>query len=315
MPCFAPLKGYWSRELGPNGKRKVVFNVSDGFADRPVSVPCGQCVGCRLERSRQWAVRCVHEAACHDDNCFITLTYNDSHLPSDEGLHVDHFQRFMKRLRKKYGKVRFFHCGEYGDKGGRPHYHACLFGFDFPDRKLWQVRDGVRLYTSEMLEKLWSDEKGEPIGFCTVGDVTFQSAAYVARYIVKKVTGKNAEVELGPFGLKFYQRVDLETGEVLDLRPEYVTMSRRPGIGKTWLEKFKTDVYPRDYMVMNGAKMRPPRYYDNQFEIDCPTIMQQLKADRVRSSIKYVDNNTPERLNVREAVQLAKLNFLKRNVE
>ena len=112
MPCYHPLLGYRSRSLTEKGKRAVVFNPRDGYVDQPVQLPCGQCIGCRLERSRVWAVRCVHEASLHSDNCFITLTYDNSHLPSDGSLHKDHFQKFMKRLRKSVGKVRFFHCDE-----------------------------------------------------------------------------------------------------------------------------------------------------------------------------------------------------------
>ena len=121
MACYTPLKGYRSTELTKNGKRKIVFNRNHGFADLPVTVPCGQCIGCRLERSRQWAIRCTHEASLWEKNCFITLTYNDENLPKDGSLDVTHFQKFMKRLRKKHGAgIRFYHCGEYGDKFGFP---------------------------------------------------------------------------------------------------------------------------------------------------------------------------------------------------
>ena len=151
-------------------------------------VPCGQCIGCRLERSRQWAIRCVHEASLHTDNCFITLTYSPDCLPSDGSLNHDDFQKFFKRLRKHIApkKIRYYMCGEYGEdlqqpsKLGRPHFHACLFGLDFDDKQLYIVRDDVKLYTSATLEKIWGK------GFVTIGDVTFESAAYVARYIAKK---------------------------------------------------------------------------------------------------------------------------------
>ena len=159
-------------------------------------------------------MRCHHEASLYQDNCFITLTYSDEHLPSDKSLHVDHFQKFMKRLRKRFGEgVRYYHCGEYGEKYMRPHYHACLFNFDFPDKKIWKENNGNRLYISESLSELW------PFGFVTIGDVTFESAAYVARYIMKKVNGDLAE--------SHYERVDWDTGEVYHLKPEYTTMSRR----------------------------------------------------------------------------------------
>ena len=236
MPCYSPLQAWRSRQTNPSGKRGMVFSPEKALApDDPMDIACGQCIGCRLERSRQWAVRCVHEASLYEDNCFITLTFDDENLNKRENplsVDVSDFQKFMKRLRKKYGKgIRFFHCGEYGDLYGRPHYHACLFNHDFDDRRLYSVRDDVRLYTSESLQELW------PFGFSSVGDVTFDSAAYVARYIMKKINGENA--------WHHYSEIDFDTGEIINQRkPEYTTMSRRPGIGKGWYEKFKNDLYP-----------------------------------------------------------------------
>lgn len=189
MPCYSPLDAW--RPDPSTGSKKLIFVYHPARCAGPtpdLQVPCGQCVGCRLERSRQWAVRCVHEASLYTDNCFVTLTYNDDFLPEDRSLHYRHFQLFMKRLRKRHGDgVRFYMCGEYGEKQGRPHYHACLFNFRFSDMRLWQERNGVKLYRSAELERLW------PFGFCSVGEVTFESAAYVARYIMKKVTGDAAE--------------------------------------------------------------------------------------------------------------------------
>lgn len=303
MACFHPMTGYRARERNPaTGKRRIVFNSRDGFIDQPVTIPCGQCVGCRLERSRQWAIRCVHEASLHERNCFITLTYDNAHLPKSGSLELDAFQKFMKRLRKRFGDgIRFFHCGEYGEKFKRPHYHACLFNFDFEDRELWKQRDGVNLYISESLSELW------PFGFSTIGDVTFESAAYVARYIMKKVTGDKAVehyAELGSFGEILAER-----------RPEYVTMSRRPGIGKPWLEKFRSDVYPSDFVLMNGKKMRPPKYYDSIFELEDPEMCAKVKARRKSKAEEHSENNTPDRLAVREEIQLRKANQLVRGYE
>lgn len=188
MPCYSPLEA-WRPDPVTNDKR-LIFRYHPARCSSPspdLYVPCGQCLGCRLERSRQWAVRCMHEASLYDRNCFITLTYDDDNLPADRSLHYSHFQLFMKRLRKAHGDgIRFYMCGEYGEKKGRPHYHACLFNFNFDDLTLWQERRGTKLYRSKSLERLW------PYGFSTVGGVTFQSAAYVARYIMKKVTGDRA---------------------------------------------------------------------------------------------------------------------------
>lgn len=298
------MKGYRAAEVNPEtGKRSIVFSPREGYSDLPLTIACGQCIGCRLERSRRWAIRCVHEASLHEKNCFITLTYRDECMPELGTLVLDDWQRFMKRLRKEFGAgIRFFHCGEYGEKYKRPHYHACLFNFDFDDRVLWSRRNGFALYTSETLSRLW------PSGFSTVGDVTFQSAAYVARYITKKITGRNA--------IGAYDIIDESTGEVLgEYKAEYVTMSRRPGIGRAWLERNYKEVYPSDFIVINGKKMKPPPFYDHSFEITHPDEMAKVKAKRALQGEAHADDNTPARLAVRERCQMARLTQLKRGYE
>jgi len=300
VACFHPLKGYL--RISKDGVRSVVFGVHGGYRDKPVSVPCGQCIGCRLERSRQWAIRCAHEASLHERNCFITLTFDDEHIPSDRSLDVRTFQLFMKRLRKRFGDgIRFFHCGEYGETFGRPHYHACLFNFDFEDKVLFKESRGNRLYISESLRELW------PFGFSIIGDVTFQSAAYVARYIIKKITGAMAEER--------YSLVDKVTGELHQIKPEYTTMSRRPGIGALWYERFREDVYPSDFVVMNGKKMKPPKYYDRQYEVEYPSDFEVVKQRRTEKNRKRKGDNVPERLQVREKCTVAKLKRLRREIE
>ena len=301
MPCYSPLRGWRSSERSPTGKRRIVFNPRDALRDLPVSVPCGQCVGCRLERSRQWAVRCVHEASLHERNCFITLTYDDAHLPADGSLNLDHFQKFMKRLRKRFGDgIRFFHCGEYGENFGRPHYHACLFNFDLPDREFWSCREDVNLYTSKILSSLW------PFGFVTVGDVTFESAAYVARYVMKKVTGDNAS--------DHYRFTNEITGQVYDRKPEYVTMSRRPGIGRGWVDKYLDDVYPFDFIVINGVKCKPPRFYDGVYELSLSGNTVALKGSRVVNAKKHSCDNSDSRLLVRSEICSHRMDRLVRNL-
>ncbi len=303
MTCYHPLKGWKSKTLTANGKRQVVFNPSMGFADLPVTVPCGQCVGCRLERSRQWAIRCSHEASLYEDNSFITLTYDDAHLPPNGSLNLRHFQLFMKRLRFYMPQhVRFYHCGEYGEKFLRPHYHACLFNCGFPDKKVHAItKDKNHLYTSEILSELW------PMGWAIIGEVTFQSAAYVARYIMKKINGADQA--------KHYERFNLSTGEIFNVKPEYTTMSRRPGIGHDWLKKFTSDVYPSDFVVIGGRKMRAPKYYDRQFELTYPSDFEKVRAARVREAKKHADDQTPARLKVRETVKSAQLTGLPRKLE
>jgi len=292
------MQGYRSRADG----KTIVFNPTHGWVDRPLTIPCGQCVGCRLERSRQWAVRCVHEASLHEDNCFITLTYNNESLPEDGSLNKKHFQDFMKRLRKKYKnkKIRYYHCGEYGDKNFRPHYHAIIFGLEFDDQKLFTVNNGEKLYTSEKLEKLW------PFGFSTIGTVTFESAAYVARYVMKKVNGKNAK--------NHYERVDSNTGEIYSLVPEYNTMSRRPGIAAGWFDKYKDDVYPSDNIHLREKTFRPPKFYDKMYEHLMPNEMEKIKKQRMINMQKHATDNTADRLAVKEQVKNAQLNKLIRSI-
>lgn len=228
MACFHPLKG-WASKSNPSG---ITFNKKLGYEDLPRTVPCGNCSGCRLERSRQWAVRCYHESQMHEHNSFVTLTYSPENLPENGSISVRTLQLFVKRLRKKYPhKIRFFACGEYGDLLERPHYHLCLFGHDFMDRKYYKTTEtGDRLYRSAELESLWS------FGFSTTGDVTFKSAAYVARYVMKKINGTAAALHYG------------------EKTPEFLTMSRRPGVGTGWLKKFESDVYPNDFVVINEKK-------------------------------------------------------------
>lgn len=303
MACFNPLIAY--RGKIPNaksGKLPMVFSPKDSFdPDSEVKLPCGRCIGCRLEKSRQWAIRCVHEASLYDRNCFITLTFNPANLPKSGSLDKRDFQLFMKRLRKRFGAgVRYFHCGEYGEKNGRPHYHACLFNFDFPDKELWSVRGETKLYISKVLSELW------PFGFSTVGDVTFESAAYVARYVTKKITG--------PKAANHYERVD-DKGEVFSLLPEYCTMSRRPGIGRAWIEKFMSDVYPHDRVVLRGKEISPPKFYDSIFELDFPEEFEDIKFHRNRDMKAQAKHGEYDRLRVRERLQVINMDKLKRGYE
>jgi hypothetical protein len=305
MACYHPLKGYRSKDRNPSGRRSIVFNKAEAFTDLEIEIPCGQCIGCRLERSRQWAVRCVHELQMHDKSCYLTLTYSPENLPRFGSLKKKDFQDFMKRLRKHFSgsKIRFFHCGEYGENGARPHYHACVFGIDFDDKEKHKKNpQGDQLYTSRLLEKIWGK------GHCTIGNVTFASAAYVARYITKKIIGPRAELH--------YNHIDFETGEVLaEHEPEYVTMSRRPGIGIPWYEKFKTDCYPSDFVVVNLKRMRIPRAYEAMLQKEDSHKLAQLKAERRVAAGEHSDDLTHERLLVREEVQYLKIDQLKRKYE
>lgn len=308
MVCFHPLKGWRSKVVNPEtGKRSIVFNRSQGFTDLPVELPCGQCSGCRLARSREWAIRCAHHASLYDDNIFVTLTYDDLHLPEDRSLRYRDFQLFMKRLRVYASRtlnrdnISFYMAGEYGEKLGRPHYHACIFNFDLPDKKLWKTVRGNALFKSEKLQEIWGH------GFTSVGSVTFQSAAYVARYIMKKVTG--------PPAAEHYEYTDPETGEIHQLKPEFTKMSLGQAIGKAWIGKFQDDVFPHDYVVLNGRKVSAPKYYTSQYELIYPAEAALLRIARKKRAASRAENSTPERLRVREAVLASKLKQLKRSIE
>lgn len=298
MVCYDPQHGYRT----PLGT--ITMNKKAGWADRPATRACGQCSGCRLENSRQWAMRIMHEASLYPNNMFLTLTYNPENLPENMSLEKRPWQLFMKKLKKKYkGKsIRFYQVGEYGDETHRPHYHAILFNHDFEDKLFLKYTElDQPLYTSEILDTVWG------LGDCYIGDVTFESAAYCARYVMKKINGPMAD--------NHYD------GRM----PEYSNPSRRPGIGKPWLDKWKTDVYPNDYVVMNGKRLKPPKYYDqktkdedgyiikhsepteafpNGFPVrfnDCKMTKSDLRTGlRARGAAKHSDNNTPERLKVRE---------------
>lgn len=248
-------------------------------------------------------MRCVHENQLHADSAFITLTYAPEKIPHGGTLIKKDWQDFAKRLRKKaVRRISYFHCGEYGEQSRRPHYHALLFGFDFADKKPFKKsKDGSDIYTSELLLELWGK------GFCTTGAVTFESAAYVARYVMKKITGEAAE--------KHYQSIDPETGEVHRLLPEYTTMSLKPAIAKGWYSDFRSDVYPSDFMVLRGQKMKPPKYYDRLLEIEDPEAHAAIKARRTEEALLRQGDSTSSRLRVREQVKLAQISHLKRGLE
>ncbi len=284
VACFRPITGYRT----PAGK--VTFKQKEGYYDKPVTIACGQCRGCRLERSRQWAVRCMHEAQMHPRNSFITLTYDDEHLPPTGGLVLEHWQKFVRSFRKGGYKFRYYHCGEYGDEHGRPHYHAILFGLDFPDQVYEETtQHGDKLYSSPTLSKYW------PKGRSRIGAMTFKSAAYVARYCMKKINGDPAA--------EHYETVNTLTGEVHQVKPEYQTMSRRPGIASTWFAKYGSDIFPSDQCVVNGKITRPPRFYDTQYELSDPAGLALIKEGRARAGRKHRSNNTYERLRIRETIQ------------
>lgn len=292
MPCYGPLTAYYAKEVNPTGRRSLVFDQRASHSGVPIRLPCGQCIGCRLERSRQWAVRCLHENKCHDESCFLTLTYDDDNLPEMGSLVKRDLQLFMKRMRKaRSDTLRFFACGEYGETTDRPHYHVLLFGTNFGDRRAYKrSKSGEQLYTSAELESLW------PAGLSSIGAVSFESAAYVARYVLKKVSGPLAD------------------GHYAGREPEFVNMSRRPGIGAPWLSRFGSEVYKSDSVIVRGVEARPPRFYDNKYELVDPVRMQEIvKARRVTGKL-FDPENASRRRRTREVVKTAQVGLYRRDV-
>lgn len=319
MSCYYPKQALRVHHIRTKSGKPAVRFISDDQAKRLSAnpdlmvLPCGQCVGCRLERSRQWAVRCEKEIQTTEQSggksCFITLTFSEDALqkrPDPMSLDKRDFQLFMKRLRKRFGKgIRYYHCGEYGEMYRRPHYHAILFNCDFPDKKLWKVINDNRLYVSDILSELW------PFGFSTIGDATFDSAAYVARYIMKKQFGKDS-------WKNYVDYIDEESGEIVGRRlPEYTTMSRRSGIGKEWFDKYLQDVYPNDKIFIRGKMLmsKPPRYYDSLYELSNPSDFALMKQKRLENAKKHSSDSTLGRLIAKQKVLLARIKSLVRKVE
>lgn len=262
-------------------------------------------------------MRCVHEASLYDQNSFITLTYAKEIKQDWCSLDYRDVQLWLKRLRKSEPnkKIRFYMCGEYGENFGRPHYHVILFNHDFNDKypiRLLERNSNHKIYRSPKLEELW------PHGFSSIGAVTFESAAYVARYCMPKVTGK---MTMDDFGDTYwssdrdhYLVVDPETGEMFHRVPEFNKMSLKPGIGHTWLSRFTSDVYPDGSCVVRGKECKPPRYYDKSYFKENPEMEKPIKERRKLEGEKQRWNNTDDRLAVREQVSLARLNSLRKEI-
>lgn len=288
----------------------------------------------------------MHEAKQHRFNTWVTLTYDDEHLPGrywtglteyktrkriyGGTLHKEHIQKFFRAIRKALSskaarerfdvlfeykvhavmglrpipQLRYYYAGEYGENWGRPHYHACIFGLEFNDRKHIDTTDqGHNLYTSKTLEKWW------PYGRHMISDLTWETAAYTARYIMKKVTGDQA-----PY---YYTVTCEETGEELTLQPEFNDMSRRPGLGKQWYEKYATDVYKQDtsHVRVRGNKTKPPRYYDKLYKKEKPEHYEHIRQQRRKETIKQQHKYTKARLLAEEKITEAKIRSLRQKIE
>ena len=286
MPCYHPLRAY--RKVGAydpvSGKWPLTFKRSEGWIESALDVPCGKCVGCRLDYARSWAVRCMHEAKLHSSNCVITLTYDDDHLPLNGSLDKRSMQNWLKILRNNIGSFRYFGCGEYGNFGNRPHYHICLFGYDFPDKKLVTRHLGNPQYESQLLRNIWHK------GHVSVGDLSFASAAYIARYCFKKQFKKE--------GVTPCCR-----------QPEYILMSNRPGIGAGYVDRYASDLVSAKSVVYGlGQKAKIPKYYEGRLS---PDDLQTIKAARLEHQLL----ESPLRTSQRELSAAMRLQSYKRSFE
>ena len=321
MSCFHPLDCWiHPTKKTDKGKKVLLFNYDPKVCSRTIpdlQTECGRCVGCRLKKSREWAVRCMHEASLYWDNCWITLTLNDDYLYTRENPYSvqrgekSEMTRFLKRLRKKYGEgIRYFYCAEYGETcffcnksehkcscgsyypwRGRPHYHICIFNHDFPDKRFFKTINGCNHYTSDALDALWTDpDTGLFMGWATISELTPDAAAYTARYSMKKITGDLAEQDDPITKIKHYERISPD-GEIIPLIPEFNNMSRMPGIGKTWLDQFSKEVLDNDGVLFKELRIKPPRYYDTKLsELDPLTIEEnkQIRVDIAENSYLFI---------------------------
>lgn len=247
-------------------------------------------MGCRLSKALEWAIRAKHESLLHADNAFLTLTYSDSHLPAGGTLLKRDLQLFWKRVRKAKGPFRYLACGEYGEKTNRPHYHALIFGLDFDDSRPYGPRgQKYQRRVSRELEDLWG------LGRTELGSVSLDSAGYVAKYATKKaMLGK---------AIDDHEDVDLATGEVLERTRPYLTMSRRPGIGHDFYNRYGHEIHRDDFIVVDGHKVRVPKYYDTLLERRNPERLLELQRRRTDER----EEATYEQLVAQEEILKARL--------
>lgn len=260
MPCFFPVPTYRCR------RTDVLSHNPHAFPDPILGKrKCWYCLGCRLDRSRGWGIRCMHEAGEYELNSFLTLTYDDANLEKvRHSLSLEEITGFLHRYRKVVWRkhkrrFRFYYCGEYGEERKRPHYHVLIFGHR-PDDLVRLPRKGLPLFKSDEVFSAWKR------GFVSVGDVTYESAAYCAQYVSKKRYGKDADA--------FYKS--------LGLVPEFSHQSKQAGgLGYRWIMRHMSEVYSSDEVILRGKPMRPPPYYDRIFERVDAEGYAKLKDDRI----------------------------------
>lgn len=316
MPCTNPKKA-WKYGLHPSGKTKLVFSQPKETGCEVQRIPCGKCISCKLDYSREWATRITHEAQTAGISCFITLTIDDDHMQKVSfsrikdkkeypgySVYKRSVQLFIKRMRKQTkAKFKYFACGEYGDLRQRPHYHICILGYDFPDKIYWKkTESGSNIYRSKELEKLWE------FGFAHIGEVNFQTAGYTARYTLKKSKNKEEYVHVDGY--------NEETGEITKmygLNPEFIIMSK--GIGLDWWNKYKTDT-DKDYLSIDyDKKVKVPRYYDKQREKVDPESLEQIKQKREEEAKTREIQDNAKRRYAKNIVKTTQSKMLKRSLD
>lgn len=305
MPCTAPNPAW--RPSGAGGRPRIGEPPPGDSAD-VFRLDCGQCLSCRIARQRDWAIRSVHETqmAGEDFSSFLTLTYNPTHLPENGALCRADLRNFLKRFRKRHGRgIRYLAAGEYGDVGLRPHYHLAFWGHRFADRTPWKrTKQGHTLYRSKALERAWScPDCKEPIGHAWLGSLTFESAAYVAGYVTKKLTG--------PLSWEAHLRLT-EDGKLVSVPEEFAVMSRgrrsdgQGGIGYRFYRRYFSDLFPSDFVHLkkqNGTvrKYPVPRYYRKLLEQENPTLAEDLKARRKAAALSRCVEDSPDLRRARDA--------------
>lgn len=304
MSCLHPIQA-WRNTFSDilTKKRSAPFFKAppkaalDGGTVKPCPLPCGRCLGCRLDYSRQWAMRGVCELQMNDRACFATLTYSPEHLgmlPGGASLSRSDYQKFFKRLRRRGFKFSYMVAGEYGDRLGRPHFHVIFFGEDFRkdsyDAPFRQSKE-MPLYCSKTLTEVWGK------GHVVVGDVSFSSIQYVAGYITKKINGEKAK--------EHYQ------GRL----PEFMQASLKSPIGRSWLDKYMSDVFPRDEFVFKGQVMKPPKYFRKVYAKYFPEKALDLSVKREMFIELSKEQFTPEVLAAKEAILLSKFKQRLRKLE
>lgn len=288
IACRSPLKR-WQHNFKKTkkGKNLIVFSdkkrieIDDWIKNwSEIEIPCGQCIECRLKKAQDWAIRLYKELDKHNYRYFITLTYDNEHMPRSivdpnlGSLRKKDMQEFLKSWRAgtnkvsdkyKPGNLKYFYCGEYGETTSRPHYHIIAFcDNEIPDLKHWGSSGGLPVWRSEKIEKYWG------MGNILIGTVTYESCSYVARYIMKKQLGLTGSIY-----------------DIAGILPPYTNMSK--GIGNI-SEQEILSIFSQDYInILKGDKVKsvkPPKDYEDKLrEID-PDYYEFIKENRRRLRIQ-----------------------------